>query len=95
MFFIELVIWIFLQKQMNIKGDKLESLLADSNIQKKRKMVLQSQRLNLSINDASKVHFHKFTIIFRMFHVLFYSHVLILYNKWIEFYSRLMINVLR
>lgn len=43
------------QKQMNIKGEKLEALLADRDMEKKRRMVSQSQRLNMSGRDASKV----------------------------------------
>ncbi|KHN84802.1 Protein diaphanous -like protein 1 [Toxocara canis] len=43
-----------LLKQMNIKGEKLEALLADRDMEKKRRMVSQSQRLNMSGRDASK-----------------------------------------
>uniref|UniRef100_A0A0M3KBY8 Protein diaphanous (inferred by orthology to a D. melanogaster protein) n=1 Tax=Anisakis simplex TaxID=6269 RepID=A0A0M3KBY8_ANISI len=43
-----------LQKQMNIKGEKLEALVADRDIAKKRQMVAQSQRLNMPGCDSSK-----------------------------------------
>lgn len=40
---------------MNIKDEKFRALLADNDMEKKRQMVCQSQRLNMSIQENSKV----------------------------------------
>uniref|UniRef100_A0A915Q0M8 Bm3318 n=1 Tax=Setaria digitata TaxID=48799 RepID=A0A915Q0M8_9BILA len=43
-----------LLKQMNIKDEKFRALLADNDMEKKRQMVCQSQRLNIATQENSK-----------------------------------------
>ncbi|VDK71126.1 unnamed protein product [Litomosoides sigmodontis] len=43
-----------LLKQMNIKDEKFRTLLADNDMEKKRQMVCQSQRLNMATQENSK-----------------------------------------
>ncbi|VDM07494.1 unnamed protein product [Wuchereria bancrofti] len=43
-----------LLKQMNIKDEKFRALLADNDMEKKRQMVCQSQRLNMATQENSK-----------------------------------------
>ncbi|KAM3724825.1 Protein diaphanous [Dirofilaria immitis] len=43
-----------LLKQMNIKDEKFRALLADNDMEKKRQMVCQSQRLNMANQENSK-----------------------------------------
>lgn len=40
---------------MNIKDEKFHALLADNDMEKKRQMVCQSQRLNMATQENSKV----------------------------------------
>lgn len=40
---------------MNIKDEKFRVLLADNDMEKKRQMVCQSQRLNMATQENSKV----------------------------------------